>query len=129
VFENRVLRRILGPKTDEVTGEWRKLHDGELHNLYSSPDIIRQIKSRRMRWRGHVACMGEGRNVYRVLAGKSEGKIPLERPRHRWEDGIKMDLREIGWGGVAWIHLAQDRNCWQALVNAVMNPWVLVPWS
>jgi hypothetical protein len=99
VFENRVLRRISGPKRDEVTGEWRKLHSGELHNLYSSPDIIRHIKARRMRQVGHVARMGEGRNVYRVLVGKPAGKRPLERPRHRWEDGIKMDLREIGWGG------------------------------
>jgi hypothetical protein len=100
VFENRVLRGIFGPKGDEVTGEWRKLQNGELHNLYSSPDIIRQIKSRRMRWAGHVARMGEGRNVYRVLVGKPEGNRPLERPRRRWEDGIKMDLSEIGWGGV-----------------------------
>jgi hypothetical protein len=81
------------------TGEWTKLHSGELHNLYSSPDIIRQIKSRKMRWAGQVARMGAGRNVYRVLVGKSEGKRPLERPRHRWEDGIEMDLRELGWGG------------------------------
>jgi hypothetical protein len=124
-----VLRRIFGPKRDGVTGEWRKLHNEELHNLYSSPYIIRQIKSRRMRWVGHVAHMGEGRNVYRVLVGKPEGKSPLERPRHRWEDGIKIDLREIGWGGVEWIHLAQDRDHWQALVNAVMNLWVLVPRS
>jgi hypothetical protein len=99
VFENRVLRRIFGPKRDEVTAEWRKLHSGELHNLYSSPDIIRQIKSRRMRWVGHVAPMGEMRNVYRVLMGKPEGKRPLERLRRRWEDGLKMDLREIVWGG------------------------------
>jgi hypothetical protein len=99
VFENRVLRRIFGPKRDEVTGKLGKMHSGELHNLYSSPDIIRQIKSRRMRWAGHVARMGEGRNVYRVLMGRPEGKRPLERPRRRWEDGIKMDLREIGWGG------------------------------
>jgi hypothetical protein len=99
VFENRVLRGIFGPKRDEVTGEWRKLHNEELHNLYSSPDIIRQIKSRRKKWAGHVARMGEGRNVYRVLVGEPEGKKPLERPRRRWEDGIKMDLREIGWGG------------------------------
>jgi hypothetical protein len=97
--------------------------------LYSSPDIIRQIKSRRMRWAGHVARMVEGRNVYRVLVRKPEGKRPLERPRHRWEDGIKMDLREIGWGGVEWIHLAQDRDLWQVLVNAVMNLWVLAPRS
>jgi hypothetical protein len=99
VSEDRLLRRIFGPKRDEVTGEGRKLHSVELHNLYSSPDIIRQIKSRRMRWAGHVARMGEGRNVYRVLVGKPEGKRPLERPRCRWEDGLKMDLREIGWGG------------------------------
>jgi hypothetical protein len=98
VFENRVLRRIFGPTRDEVTGGWRTLHSGELHNLYSSPDIIRQIKSRRMRWAGHVARTGEGRNVYRVLGGKPEGKRPLEKPRRRWVDGIKMDLREIGWG-------------------------------
>jgi hypothetical protein len=102
VFENRVLRRIFGHKRDEVTGEWRKLHSGELHNLYSSPDIIRQIKSRRMRWAGHVARMEEGRKVYRVLVGKPEGKRSLERPRRRWEDGIKMDLKEIVWGGGRW---------------------------
>jgi hypothetical protein len=95
VFENRVLRRIFGSKRDEVTGEWRKLHNEKLHNLYSSPDIIRQVKSRRMRWAGHVASMGEERKVYKVLVGKPEG----ERPRHRWEDGIRMDLREIGLGG------------------------------
>jgi hypothetical protein len=84
VFENRVLRGIFGPKRDEVTGEWRKLHNGELHDLYSSPDIIRQIKSRRMRWAGHVARMGDGRNVCRVLVGKPEGKTQLERSRHKW---------------------------------------------
>jgi hypothetical protein len=99
VFENRVLRRIFGPKGDEVTGEWRKLHGGELHNLYSSPDIIRQIKSRRMRWARHVARMGEGRNVYSVLVGKQEGKGPLERPWSRWKDMIRMDVRDIGDGG------------------------------
>jgi hypothetical protein len=127
VFGNRVLRRIFGPKRDEVTGECVKLHNGELHNLYLSPDIIRQIKSRRMRWAGHVARMGEGRNVYRVLVGKPEGKRPLERPRRRWEDGIKMDLREIGLGVVEWIHLAQDIDLWRAVVNAVMNLRVLAP--
>jgi hypothetical protein len=127
VFENRVLRGIFGPKWEEVTGEWRKLHNRELHNLYSSPDIIRQIKSRRMRWAGHVARMGEGRNMYRVLVRKPEGKGPLERPRRRWEDGIKMDLSEIGWGVVEWIHLAQDRDRWRAVVNAVMNLLVLAP--
>jgi hypothetical protein len=97
VFETRVLRRIFGPKRDKVTGEWRKLHNEELRNLYSSPDIIRQVKSRRMRWAGHVARMGEGRKCTdRVLVGKPEGKRPLGRPRCRWEDGIRMDLREIG---------------------------------
>jgi hypothetical protein len=110
VFENRVLRRIFGPKRDEVTGEWRKLHNEELHILYSSPNIIRQIKSRRMRWAGHVARMGEDRKVNRVLMGKTEGKRPLGRPRRRWEDGIRMDLREIGWGSVDWIQLAQNRD-------------------
>jgi hypothetical protein len=99
ILENKVLREIFGPNRDEVRGERRKLHSGELHNLYSSPDIIRQIKSRRMMWAGHVACMGERRNVFRVLVGKPEGKRPLERPRCRWEHGIRMDLREIGWGG------------------------------
>jgi hypothetical protein len=98
VFENRVLRRIFGPKRDEVMGEWRTLHNEERHILYSSPDIIRQIKSRRMRWAGHVARMEEERNAYRVLMGNPEGKRPLGRPRRRWEDGIRMDLREIGWG-------------------------------
>jgi hypothetical protein len=94
-----VLRSLFRHKREEVTGEWRKLHNGELHNLYSSPDIIRQIKSRRIRWARRMARMGEGRNVYRVLMGKSEGKRPFERRRRGWEDGIKMDLREIGWGG------------------------------
>jgi hypothetical protein len=99
VSENRVLRRIFRPKGEEVTGEWRKLYSGELHNLYLSPDIIRQIKSRRMRWAGQVARIGERRNLYRVFGGKARRKRPLERPRRRWEDGIKMDRREIDWGG------------------------------
>jgi hypothetical protein len=92
----------------EVTGEYRKLHIGELHNLYSSPDISRQTKSRRMRWAGHVARMGEGRNVYRPLVGKPEGKRPLERPRRRWENRVKMDLKKIGWGvwsGFTWLRI------------------------
>jgi hypothetical protein len=106
----KVLRRIFGPTRDEVTGEWRKLHNEELPDLYSSPSIIRIIKSRRMRWAGHVARMGEKRNAYRLLVGKPEGKRPLGRPRRRWVDNIKMDLLEIGWGGVDWIGLAQDRD-------------------
>jgi hypothetical protein len=110
VFENRVLRRIFGPKRDQVTGEWRKLHNEELHNMYSSPDIIRKVKSTRMRWAGHVARIGEERKVYRVLVGKSEGKRPLGRPKRRWEDGIRMDLGEIGLRGVDSIRLAQDRD-------------------
>jgi hypothetical protein len=129
VFKNRFLRRIFVPKRDEVTGEWRKLHSEELHILYSSPNIIRQIKARRMRWAGHVARMGEDRNVYRVWTGKPEGKRPHGRPRRRWEDGIRMDLREIGWGSVDWIQLAQDRDRWRALVNTVMNLRVLAPQS
>jgi hypothetical protein len=96
VFENRVLRRIFGPKRDGVTGGWRKLHNEELHNLYSSPSIIRIINSRRMRWAGQVARMGEKGNVYRLLVGKPEGRRPLGRPRRRWKNNIKMDLLEIG---------------------------------
>jgi hypothetical protein len=129
VFENRVLRRIFGPKRDEVTGEWRKLHNEELHILYSSANIITQIKSRRMRWAGHVARMGEERKVYKVLMGKPEGKKSLGRPRRRWEDGIRMDLRGIGWGSVDWMQLAQDRDRWRAVVSAVMNLRVLAPRS
>jgi hypothetical protein len=96
VFEKRVLRRIFGPKTDEVTGEWRKLLNEELHILYSFPNIIKQVKSRRMRWAGHVARIGEERNVYKVLMGDAEGKSVLRRPGRRWENGIRMDLRETG---------------------------------
>jgi hypothetical protein len=129
VFENRVVRRIFGPKIEKVTGEWRKLHSEELHIFYSSPNIIRQIKSRRMRWVGCVAHMGEERKVHRVLMGKPEGKRPLGRPRRRWEDGISMDVKEIGWRSVDWIQLAQDRDRWRALVNTVMNLQVLAPWS
>jgi hypothetical protein len=104
-----------------VIGGWRKLHNEELHNLYCSPSIIRIIKSRRIRWAGHVARIGEKRNAYRILVGKPEGKRTLGRPRRRWEDSIRMDLREIGWGGVDWIDLAHDRDQWRALVNTVMN--------
>jgi hypothetical protein len=102
VLENRVLR-IFGPKRNEVTGGWRKLHNEELLNLYSSPSIIRMIKSRRMRWAGYVARMGEKRNAYRTLVGKSEGKRPLERPKRRWVDHMKMDLRQMGWVGSIWL--------------------------
>jgi hypothetical protein len=121
VFENGVLRRIFGPKRDRVTGGWRKLHNEELHNLYSSISIIRIIESRRMRWAGYVARMGEKRNVYRLLVGKPEGKRTLGRPRRSWIDNIKMELLEIGLGVVDWIGLAQDRCRWWALVNSVMN--------
>jgi hypothetical protein len=121
VFENRVLRRIFGLRRNEVTGEWRRLHNEELIDLYSSPNIVRAIKSRRMKWAGHVARMGERRGAYRVLVGKPEGRRPLRRPRRRWEDNIKTDLREVGCGCVDWIGQAQDRDrCW-ALVSAVMN--------
>jgi hypothetical protein len=116
-----VLRRIFGPKRYEVTGEWRKLHDEELRDLYSSSSIIRIIKSRRMRWAGHVSRMGEKRNAYRLLVGKPEGKRPLGRPRRRWVDNIRMDLAEVGWGDVDWIGLAKDRNRWRTLVNSVLN--------
>jgi hypothetical protein len=98
VFENRTLRRIFGPKRDEMIGGWMKVHNEELHNLYSSPNIIRMIKSRRMKWTENVACMGENRNACKILVGKPEGKRPIGRPRRRWEDNIKMDLRDIGWG-------------------------------
>ena len=121
VFENMVLRRIFGPRRDEVTGEWRRLHNEELNSLYSSPNIVRVIKSRRMRWAGHVARMGEERGVYKVLVGKPEGKRPLGRPKRRWVDNIRMDLQEVGCGHVDWIGLAQDRDGWRKLVNAVMN--------
>jgi hypothetical protein len=105
----------------DLTGGWRKPHNEELHNLYSSPSIIRIIKSRRLRWAGHVARMGEKRSVYRLLVGKPEGKRPLGRPRRRCIDNIKMDLVEIGLNVVDWIGLAQDRYRWRALVNSVMN--------
>ena len=121
VFENRVLRRIFGPRRDEVTGAWRKLHNEKLNDLYSSPNIFWVIKSRRMRWEGHVARMGERRSVYGVLVGKPERKRPLVRPRRRWEDNIKMDLQEVRCEGRDCIDLAEDRNRWRALVNAVMN--------
>jgi len=121
VFENRVLRKVFGPKRDEVTGEWRKLHNEELNDLYPLPNIVRVVKSRRMRWAGHVARMGEDRVVQRVLLGKPEGKRPLGRPRRRWEDNIKMDLQEVEGGRGEWMELAQDRDRWRALVGTVRN--------
>jgi hypothetical protein len=115
VFENSVLRRIFGPKRKE-DGSWRKLHNDELHSLYSSPNTVRVIKRRRIRWAGHVARMAEGRGVYRILVGRPEGKRPLGRPMHRWKDNIKMDLREMGIDGVNWIQLAQDRDQWRVFL-------------
>ena len=105
------------PKRDEVTEEWRKLYNEEFHDLYSSLNIFRAIKSRRMRWVLHVACMGERR----VLVGKPEGKRPLGEPRRRWEDNIKLDIQEVGCGGMEWIELAQEKDMWRALVNVAMN--------
>jgi hypothetical protein len=122
-----VLRRVFGPKRDEVMGQWRKLHIEELHNMYSSPDIIRQIKSRRMRWGAMWHAWGRG-EMCTGFSWESLRERPLGRPRYRREDGIRMDLREIGWGGVEWIYLA-DRDQWWALVYAVMKLWVLAPWS
>jgi len=121
VFENMVLRRIFGPRRDEVTGEWRRLYNEEQNDLYSSPNIARAIKLRRMRWAGHVARMGEERGVYRVLVGKQEGKRPLGKPRRSWVDNIKLDLQEVGCGYMDWIGLPQDRDRWRTLVSAVMN--------
>jgi hypothetical protein len=120
VFEKRVFRKIFGPKREE-DGSWRKLHNDELHSLYSLLNMVRVITSRRMRWAGHVACMGDERSVYRVLVGRPEGKRPLGRLRCRWEDNIKM---KIGIDGANWIQLAQDRVQWQVFVNTVMNLWV-----
>jgi hypothetical protein len=120
VFENRVLRKIFEPKREE-DGSGRKLHNDKLHSLYSSPNIVRVVKSRRIRWAGHVARMGCGRGVYRVLVGWPEGKRLVGRHRCRWEDNSKMSRTEIGIDGVIWIQLAQDRVQWRAFVNTVMN--------
>ena len=116
-----MLRRIFGPRREEVTGEWRRLHNEELNDLYSSPNTVRVIKSRRMKWAGHVARMGEERGVYSVLVGKPEGKRPLGRPRCRWVNNIRMDLQEVGCECMDWIGLAQDRDRWRTLVSSVMN--------
>ena len=125
VFENMVLRRIFGPRRDEVTGQWRRLHNEELNDLYSSPNIVWVIKLRRMRWAGHVARMGEERGVYRVLVGKPKGRRSLGRPWRRWVDNIRMDLQEVGCGYMDWIGRAQDRDRRWTLVSAVMNLRVL----
>ena len=123
VFENKVLRGIFAPKRDEVTGQWRKLHNEELNGLYSSPNtsIVRVIKSRSMRWAVHVACMGEKRGVCRVLVRKPEVKRPLERLRRRWEDNIRMDLQAVGCGTINWVEVGEDRDRWRAFLSAVMN--------
>ena len=123
-FDNRVLGRIFESKRGEVIGEWRKLHIEELNNLYFSPNIFREIKSRRIRWAGHVVLMWESSGVYRVLVGKHEGNRPLGRPWRRGEYNIKMDLQEVRCEGMDWIDLSQDRYGWRALVIAVMNLWV-----
>jgi len=115
-----VLRGIFGPKRDEVTGEWREIHNEQLNDLYCSPNIVRVIKLRGIRT-GHVARMGERKGVYRILVGTPEGKRPLGRPRRRWEDNIKMNHQEVGCGDMNWIDLVQDWDRWRALVNAVMN--------
>ena len=119
VYENRMLKIVFVPKRDEVTGEWRKLHNEELNDLYSLPNTVRVVKSRGMRWEGHVAHIGEDRGVQRVLVGKPEGKRPLGRPRRRWEDNIELDLQEVGGVRGDWISLAQDRDVWRALVGRV----------
>jgi hypothetical protein len=125
MFENRLPSRIFGPNREEVIGEWRKLHNEELRDFYSSPSIIRIIKSRRIRWAGHVTRMGEKGNTYRLLVGKPEGKRPLGRPRRRWVDNIIMDLGEVGWDDVDRIGLSKHRKSWRALVNSVLNQWPL----
>jgi len=122
-FENRVLRRIFGPKKDEVTREWKKLHNEKLDDLYCSPNIVRVIKSRRMGWAGHVARMGIGEAYIGFWWGNLRER-PLGRPESKCEDNTKMDLQEVECGGIDWIELAQDKNRWRALVNAVMNFWV-----
>jgi hypothetical protein len=119
--------KIFGPTREEVAVGWRRPYNEELHNLYASSDIITVMKSRRMRQAGHVARMGEMRNAYNILAGRSEGKKPIRRSKHRWEDNIRMYLREMGWEGVDWMHLAQDREHWRALVNTVMAGKFLNP--
>ena len=125
VFENKVPRKIFGTKKDKIIGELRKLHNAVLHALYSSPNIIRSLKSRRLRWVGHLACMEQSRNADRVSVGKPEGKRPLGRPRRSWEDNINNDLREMGFDTEECIDFAEDRDKWRAYIRAVMDPRVL----
>jgi hypothetical protein len=129
VFENRVLRRAFGLKRGAITGEWRKLHNEELRDLYSLPNIVLVVKSRIMRWPGHVVHMGEGRGVHRVLVGKPEGNRPLGIPRCRWEDNINMDLQEVRGNLGDWMELSQDRDRWRALVSMVRNFRVPKMWG
>jgi len=117
----KLSKHIHLPRRDEVTGEWRRLHNEELNDLYSLPNIVPVVKSRRMRWAGHVARMGEEKGVYRFLVGKPEGRRPLGRRSCRWVDNIRMDLKEVGCGYMDWIGLAKDRDRWRTLVSAVMN--------
>jgi len=128
VCENRVLR-VFGPKRDEITGEWRKLHNEELSDRYSLPNIVWVVKSRRLRWAGYVARMGEGRGVHSVLVGKPGGKRPMGRPRCRWEDNIKMDVQEVGRAFGDWMGFSQDRDRWRALVSMVKNLRVPKMWG
>ena len=121
LFEKKVLRKVFGTKRDKITGEWRKLHKAELHALCSLPDINRNLKSRQLRWAGHVACVKLSRNAYKVLVGKPEGKRPLGRARHRWKDNINIDLREVGCDAGDWVNLAHDRVQWRAYVRTLMN--------
>ena len=121
MLDNKVLRKISGAKRYKIIGKWRKLQNAELHALYSLPDIISSLKLRLMRWTVHLACVELSRNAYRILVGKPEGKRPLLRLRHRWEDNIKMNLRDMGCDTEDWLDLAEDRDQWRAYVRAVMN--------
>ena len=119
--ENRILRRIFGSKRNE-NGEWGRLHNKELHSLHRSPNIVRMIDSRRLRWAGHVARMKESRSAFKILTGKPTGKRPLGRPKRRWEDNIRMDLEEIGIITGNWVDSTQDRDYWRALVRGIEPP-------
>jgi hypothetical protein len=125
VLENKVLSGIFGPKREEVAGDWRRLDNEELHNVYASPNIIRVVRTRRMRGAVHVACIGEMRNAYKIVVRKPEGKRQHGRPSHSWEGDISMDLRKIGWKGVYCSYLVQKWELWWALVNKAMNLRVL----